>query len=142
MKSKFFVLMIVFACLLSGCYKPHDERINVSEDIRSDTLDSNILTRPFSQAFSWLAGDGVQITEVTERRTPEGFRELQVRGYNKAYKTARFQYRVEWLDADGVVIPSKTSVWMPVSAMPKSDFTFHVTAPRRDAADFRVNTRK
>ena len=142
MKETFFVFAIVCLCFLAGCYKPHDERINLSEDVRSDTIDSNVLTRLFSKPFSWLAGDGIQITEVTERRTPEGFRELQVRGYNKSYNTARFQYRVEWLDADGMVIPSKTSVWMPVSARPKSEFTFRVTAPRADADEFRVNTRK
>jgi uncharacterized protein YcfL len=54
----------------------------------------------------------------------------------------RFDYIVEWLDKDGMVIPTKTNVWQLTSAQPKSNFSIRSVAPRTDAVDFRMNTRK
>jgi len=114
----------------------------VREGIRSDSLGSNIVTRPVAHAFSALIGEGIEIKEAVMRRNRAGFLELQVSGFNKSYKTKRFRYRVEWLDNDGFLISSKTSVWLRMSAMGKSPFSFTVVAPRPEAVNFRMDTRK
>jgi uncharacterized protein YcfL len=137
------LIMCIGALLLGGCAsKPSDERINMGKGVSSDTLTDNIIIRPFAYVISALLGQGVEVTEVIENRTPQGFLDVQMRGYNKAHGIKRFDYRVEWLDANGMVIPTKTSVWVPVSAMGKSEVSFRFIAPRKEAVDFRINTRK
>jgi uncharacterized protein YcfL len=142
MKQIGFIL-IVGALLISGCSThKNDPRIHVREGVASDTPGSNIVTRPIQHAFSALAGDGIEITEAVTRRNEAGFLELYITGVNKSYNTKRFRYRVEWLDADGLLIETKTSTWLPMSATGKNTFSFKVTAPRMNAEDFRMDTRK
>jgi len=141
MKKLEFVLiaLIVFS---SGCHKQNDSRIHVREGVASDTLGSNIVTRPVTHAFSALIGEGIEITNAVTRMSDAGFLELYVNGNNTSYETKRFRYRVEWLDADGLQIETKTSVWQPMSATGKSPFTIKAVAPRKQAVDFRMDTRK
>jgi len=141
MKRLLLALATVTVCLY-GCYKTHERGIHLREGIRSDSLGSNIVTRPVAHAFSALIGEGIEIKEAVMRRNRAGFLELQVSGFNKSYKTKRFRYRVEWLDNDGFLISSKTSVWLRMSAMGKSPFSFTVVAPRPEAVNFRMDTRK
>ena len=143
MVKHLILLVCSVTLLLSGCAsKPSDERINMGKGVGGDTLADNIITRPFAYVISALLGEGIEVTEVIEARTPQGYLDVQMRGYNKAHGIKRFDYRVEWLDANGMVIPTKTSVWVPVSAMGKSEVTFRFIAPRKEAVDFRINTRK
>ena len=141
MKKLGFVLiaLIVFS---SGCQKQNDSRIHVREGVASDTLGSNIVTRPVVRAFSDLIGEGIEVTQAVTRKNDAGFLELYVNGHNKSYRTKRFRYRVEWLDADGLTIETKTSVWLPMSAMGNSPFSIKAVAPRPQAVDFRMDTRK
>jgi uncharacterized protein YcfL len=141
MKKLEFVLiaLIVFS---SGCHRQNDSRIHVREGVASDTIGSNIVTRPVTHAFSALIGEGIEVTNAVTRRNDAGFLELYVNGNNTSYGTKRFRYRVEWLDADGLMIETKTSVWLPMSAMGKSPFTIKAVAPRPQAVDFRMDTRK
>ena len=141
MKKLGFVLiaLIVFS---SGCQKQSDSRIHLREGVGSDTLGSNIVTKPIVHAFSALIGEGIEATDAVTRRNDAGFLELYVNGYNKSYQTKRFRYRVEWLDEDGIMIETKTSVWLPFSAMGKSPFSIKVVAPRLQAVNFRMDTRK
>jgi len=137
------LIMCIGALLLGGCAsKPSDERINMGKGVSSDTLTDNIIIRPFAYVISALLGQGIEITEVIGTRTPQDYLDVQMNGYNKAHGIKRFDYRVEWLDANGMVIPTKTSVWVPVSAMGKSEVTFRFIAPNKEAVDFRINTRK
>lgn len=140
--SRSILLLVVLSVVIAGCGpKTTDPRVNTRQ-IGSHTMGDNVITRPFKYAISALMGEGVDITDVIENRTPEGFLDVQMVGYNAAYGVKQFEYRTEWLDASGMVIPTKTSVWVPVSAMGKSQVTFRFIAPRKEAVDFRLNTRK
>ena len=143
MVRNILVLTLVGAFCLSGCggSKTDDPRVNVDHRVGSDTLGDNIITRPFKMVTSALLGYGIEITEVIEGRTPEGFLDVQMKGYNKAYGTKQFEYRTEWLDANGMVIPTKVSVWVSASALGKSEVTFRFIATRKEAVDFRINIR-
>ncbi len=137
------IILIAFMILACGCAKQQqDPRINLREGVASDTLGSNIVTKPVTHAFSALIGERIEVTKAVTRRNDGGFMELHVEGYNNSYNTTRFQYKVEWLDADGLVIESKTSTWLPKSAAGKSTFSILDKAPRLNAVDFRMNTRK
>ncbi len=86
MKKLEFLLiaLIVFA---SGCRKPSDSRIHLREGVGSDTLGSNIVTKPVVHAFSALIGEGIEVTEAVTRKNNAGFLELYVNGHNKSYRT-------------------------------------------------------
>ncbi len=142
MKTITNILLFVIAVVITGCFEQHGSRIHLREEIRSDTLADNIVTRPVAHAFSALIGEGIEITEAVTKRNDAGFLELHINGYNRSYKTKRFRYRVEWLDESGLLIQSKTSVWLRTSAMGKSPFSFKAVAPTPKAVNFRMDTRK
>ena len=140
MKKLEFVLigLIIFS---SGCYKHNEPRVILREDVGSDTAGSNIVTEPIQHAFSALIGEGIEVTNAVTRMSDAGFLELYVNGRNASYNTKRFRYKVEWLDADGIMIETKTSVWQQMSATGKSPFTIKAVAPRPQAVNFRMDTR-
>ena len=143
MKTATNILLFVCVAVLTGCFeRAGDTRIHVREEVRSDNLVDNIVTRPVAHAFSALIGEGIEITQAVTRRNDAGFLELHINGYNRSYQTRRFRYRVEWLDENGFLLESKTSVWLPASAMGKSPFSLKVVAPRTQAVNFRMDTRK
>ena len=139
------LLVVVFfaaAVVLSGCYEPHDARVNMAEEVRSDSIGSNLVIRPIAGALSALLGEGIEIKDVRTYRNDAGIMVLQVSGYNKATSVRRFDYKVEWLDEGGFVIESQASKWLPMSSRPKSSFSFSAVAPSKDVADFKIDTRK
>ncbi len=141
MKKLEFILigLIVFA---SGCYRHDEPRVHLREGVGSDTPGSNIVTRPVRHAFSALIGERIEVTKAVTRMSDAGFLELYVNGRNESYNTTRFRYRVEWLDADGLLIETKTTTWQQMSATGKSPFTIKDVAPRTNAVGFRMDTRK
>ena len=140
--KRLILFYVSVAFLAIGCGEERDPRINVREGVGSDSIISNIVTRPVAKAFSALIGEGIEIDEAILRRNKAGLLELYINGHNESYSTKRFRYRVEWLDSNGLVIETKTSVWLRASAMGKSPFSLKVVAPRTEAADFRMDTRK
>lgn len=140
--KKLGILLITFTVLACGCSNTRDSRIHMREGVGSDTLGSNIVTRPVTHAFSALIGEGLEVTEAVTRKNDDGMLELYVTGYNKSYDTKRFRYKVQWLDADGLPVETKTSTWLPMSATGKTSFSFKVVASRTNAVDFRMDTRK
>ena len=142
MKTITNILLLVVAVVITGCNEQQDSRIHLREGVRSDSLAGNIVTRPVAHAFSALIGEGIEITEAVTKRNDAGFLELHVNGHNRSFQTKRFRYRVEWLDEDGLLIQTKTSVWLRTSAMGKSPFSFKVVAPTPEAVNFRMDTKK
>ena len=137
------IVWIVVAILAAtGCHKAtSDTRVNVASGVRSDTPGNNIIVRPVAKFVSVVVGDGIEITDLKERRTSDDLLEVQLSGYNHAMSRRKFDYRAEWLDADGMVIDSIMSKWITFSAMPRSEFAFKVISPNARAQDFRINTR-
>ncbi len=141
MKIIINILLLVLAFTLTACDQ-QPAKIHVREGIRSDDLASNIVTRPVAYAFSALIGEGIEIDDAILMKNDSGFLELNINGHNRSYNTKRFRYRVEWLDANGLMIQTKTSTWLPASAMGKSSFSLKAVAPRVEAVDFRMDTKK
>lgn len=142
---KKYLLLLFFALsavLLNGCGETKDKRVKLDSDVKSDNLENNSLTRPVYGAFSLLIGEGIDLKDVKVFTNDAGFMEIQVTGYNRAIYTKRFDYKIDWLDKNGVAVDSKASVWLPVSAKSRTTFSFKAVAPSKDAVDFRMNTRK
>ncbi len=141
MKTITNILLLAAALVLISCNE-QPQQIHLRTEVRSDDLGNNIVTRPVAFAFSALIGEGIEVTQAVTKRNDAGLLELYVNGFNRSQFTKKFQYRVEWLDQDGQVIQTKTSVWQRMSAMGKSPFSFKVVAPRPEAVNFRMDTRK
>ncbi|MFH1883270.1 MAG: YcfL family protein [Planctomycetota bacterium] len=141
MKTITNILLVALAFTFTACDQP-TEKIHIREGIGSDDLASNIVTRPVAYAFSALIGEGIEIDEAILMNNDSGFLELNINGHNRSYNTKRFRYKIEWLDANGLMIQTKTSTWLPGSATGKSSFSLKAVAPRVEAVDFRMDTKK
>ncbi len=140
--KKLGLMLIAIMLLVLGCNSnKQDSRIKLQEGVASDTLASNIVTKPIAHIYSAITGERIEFTNAVTRRNNSDILELQVEFYNRSYNTERFQYKVEWLDANGFQINSKASVWLPMSVAGKSNGTITATAPNASAVDFKMNTR-
>lgn len=135
------ILLLGVAVGLWGCQQ-EDKRISMAEDVKSDNLLVNIVTKPVIHAFSWDIGEGLDIDRAVTYVNKDGFMELEVQGHNRAFNPIRFEYKVEWVDNAGLTIDSTTSKWLTWSAAAKAPFVIKAVAPRTTAVDFRMNTRK
>jgi uncharacterized protein YcfL len=142
MKTVTNILLLIMAFGVLGCYQQADERIHLRDEVRNDSLGNNLVTRPVVRAFSALIGEGIKVEKAILKRSDAGLLELHVLGFNNSYSKRGFQYKVEWLDEDGLVVGSRTSVWHRTSAMGKSPFNFMVQATKPEAVNFRMDTRK
>jgi hypothetical protein len=138
--KKAAVALGIMMCI-AGCYQQHDPDVTLQKGVRSGSWDNNVITRPIGSLISFLISEGVKVTNVKEARTPEGFLQVQVSGFNVSAFKKRFEYRTEWLDANGMIIDSIMSKWMPMSVPAESEFSFKVISPSPKAADYRINTR-
>jgi hypothetical protein len=139
------LILSTLLCLITLCSfacQPQDKRIDLQEGVGNDTLLVNIVTKPVIGAFMALAGQGIEINKAVTYVNKDGFMELDVSGYNNTITTKRFEYKVDWLDKDGIVIDSATNKWMLFSAAERNPFSIKAVAPRTDAVNFRMLTRK
>ncbi len=141
MKTITNILLVILTLTFIACDQ-QPSQIHIREEIRSDDLASNIVTRPVAHAFSALIGEGIEIDEAVTMRNDTGYLELHINGHNRSYNTKRFRYKIEWLDANNLMIQTKTSTWLPASAMGKSAFSLKAVAPRTEAVNFRMDTKK
>jgi hypothetical protein len=112
MKTITNILLFAVALVFVSCNEPPGSKMHLRADVGSDDLVDNIVTRPVAYAFSALIGEGIKVDQAVLRRTKGG------------------------------LVQTKTSVWQRMSAMGKSPFSFKVVAPRPEAVDFRMDTRK
>jgi len=141
MKTITNILLAALVFTFAACDQ-QPAQIHIREGIRSDDLGNNIVTRPVAQFFSALFGEGIEIDEAILGRNETGFLELNINGHNRSYNTKRFRYKIEWLDENGLMVQTKTSTWLPHSATGKSSFSIKAVAPRVEAVQFRMDTKK
>lgn len=115
-----FFLSLFF---LSGCVtvRPVDPRVRIIDN--------------------FLASD-ISITQVSSVRDKGGLLEIQVTGVNNTSYYKKLQYRIEWLDQNGLVIPTILSRWTGFPAFENTEFRFKAVAPKPTATDFRILIRK
>jgi len=136
-------IAILSGLFLNGCSgKIDDQRVNMRGGVGSDTLVSNYVTRPIGGAAAALLGRGLIVTDVATRRNDAGLLEIRISGKNESPGTKLFRYRVEWLDESNFVIETKTSVWLRLSVMEGMPYEIKAVAPRVNAVNFRIDTRK
>lgn len=113
-------LAAALAGLVAGCISYHtppmDRRVTVAPDL----------------------GTAVWVTDVRLAKGPSSHFTLQANVVNNTYGDVRMEYRVDWMDATGTVIPSVVSTWQPMSAAAREVVALQATAPSPAAVDFRL----
>lgn len=110
--------------LLTGCVStplpPMDRRVTIAENLGCDLF----------------------ITDVRCAKGTSAYCTLQANAVNNTARELWVEWRVDWLDADGVAIDSAVSTWNNVAIAPKEIKSLQAVAPRPDAADMRFYVRR
>lgn len=122
-KFKKLTKFLAFAGLIAiagvGCVSYHtppmDRRVTVSPDL----------------------GAAVWVTDVRLAKVKSQQYTLQANVVNNTNGVMPMEYRVVWLNAMGMEIPSVMSTWLPISAAPREVVGLQATAPSPEAVDFR-----
>ena len=113
-------LAAALAGLVAGCISYH-----------TPPMDRRVTVSPY-------LGTAVWVTDVRLTKGPSSHFTLQANVANNTDGVVRMEYRVEWMDATGTVIPSVVSTWQPMSAAARAVVPLQATAPVPEAVDFRL----
>lgn len=114
--------ILLFVFLLTGCASKFvDSRVTIIGQL----LDRDIM-----------------ITNVSSIVNSNGFKEIQVTGINQTQFYKKLEYKIEWLDQNGMLIPTVLSNWTSFSAYQETEFRFKAVAPVTNAEDFRILIRE
>ena len=122
MKKLLAFAMAVAAAAFSGCstLPPADTRVTIAADVAGDVV----------------------ISDIRCPRNQAGFLTFQANVVNVRSGERGVEWKVAWLDADGVEIDTLLSSWNKVVLAPNEIRVLKATAPRPDAADMRFYLRR
>ena len=117
-----FAALVVAACAFSGCstLPPADTRITIAADVASD----------------------IRVTDARCVKGSGDYFTFQANVVNNCTSQRVVEWKVQWLDADGVAIDSVVSSWNSRAIQPMEICALKSTAPCPEAADFRFYVRK
>ena len=122
--KKLLIVVIAAAAagLFSGCstLPPADTRVTIAADVAGDIV----------------------ISDIRCPRNQAGFLTFQANVVNVRSGDRGVEWKVVWLDADGVEIDTLLSSWNKVMLAPNEIKGLKATAPRPDAADARFYLRR
>ena len=120
--KKLLIAALAVAGLFSGCstLPPADMRVTIAADVAGDIV----------------------ISDIRCPRNQAGFLTFQANVVNVRSGDRGVEWKVVWLDADGVEVDSLVSSWNKVMLAPNEIKGLKATAPRADAADARFYVRR
>ena len=117
-------LVAALAGLVAGCISYHtppmDRRVTIAEDL----------------------GTAVWVTDVRCAKGASPYATFQANVVNNTSYDLGVEWKVVWLDANGVTIDSLVSTWNKVMLAPRDIQALKGTAPRPDAADMLFYVRR
>ena len=117
-------LVAALAGLVAGCVSYHtppiDRRVTIAEDL----------------------GTAVWVTDVRCAKGTRPYATFQASVVNNTSHVLGVEWKVVWLDANGITIDSLVSTWNKVMLAPKDIQALKGTAPRPDAADMLFYVRR
>ena len=124
-----FSAIVFSACALAGCIAP-------PQNVGEPPADTRVTIAPD------LCGD-VVVTDVRCVKVGGGhYLTLQANLVNNCGSPLPVDWKVQWLDADGVEIDSVVSTWNARMLQPHEICGLKATAPTTAAADMRFYARK
>ena len=130
MKNLLMAAMSAAAMFASGCIAPPQ-----SAAAGAAPVDTRVTVSPD------LSGDAV-VTDVRCAKGKSDYLTLQANLVNNCNRPLAVDWRVQWLDADGVEIDSAVCTWNSRMLQPYEICGLKGTAPRVDAADMRIYIRQ
>ena len=130
MKKLVMIAMGAAVCALAGCIAPPQ-----NAQAGAGPVDVRVTIAPD------LFGD-VVVTDVRCAKGKSDYLTLQANLVNNCSSPLAVDWRVQWLDADGVEIDSVVSSWNARMLQPYEICGLKATAPKPDAADMRFYVRK
>ena len=124
MKKMIAAFGLVAAILVTGCVStalpPVDRRVTIAEDL----------------------GTSVFVTDVRCAKGTSSYATFQANVVNNTSHDLGVEWKVVWLDANGITIDSLVSTWNATMLSPKAISALKGTAPRPDAADMLFYVRR
>ena len=122
-QQKLSILILLSVFLLTSCVtaRPVDSRVTIIDN--------------------FLVSD-ISISNVSSLINSGGFLEIQVSGINQTASYKKLDYKIEWIDQNGFVIPTILSRWTEFPAFENTEFRFKAVAPKTTATDFRILIKK
>ena len=122
MKTLMFVLLAATAAVLTGCGTPPpvDTRVTIAADVAGDIV----------------------ISDIRCPRNQAGFLTFQANVVNVRFGDRGVEWKVVWLDADGVAIDSVVSTGSARMLNPHDVCALKGVAPRSDAVDMLFYVRR
>lgn len=120
----FAMIMCFVASLSTGCVAtnvpPPDRRVTIAADL----------------------GTKVYVTDVRCAKGKSDYATFQANVVNNTSSDLGVEWRVVWLDEDGIAIDTLASTWDKVMLAPGEIQALKSTSPRMDSADMRFYVRK
>jgi len=124
MKILMMIILAAGAAALAGCISspvpPMDSRVTISPNL----------------------GCKLYVTDVRCTKGAGEYLTFQANVVNNTGSELRVEWKVQWLDPDGLEIDSQVSSWNSVAIQPYDIKGLKGTAPRKDAVDMRFYVRK
>ena len=122
---KKLMILTAIAAAMTGCISrnpiaPMDSRVTIAQDLAYD----------------------VYVTDVRCTKGTSDFLTFQANLVNNCHDPLAVEWKVQWLDADGMEIESLVSTWDALVIQPNEIRGLKGTAPKSDAADMRFYARK
>ena len=120
--KKLLIAALAVAGLFSGCstLPPADTRVTIAADVAGDIV----------------------ISDIRCPRNQAGFLTFQANVVNVRSGDRGVEWKVVWLDANGIEIDTLVSTWNKVMLAPNESRGLKSTAPSADAADGRFYIRR
>lgn len=127
-------LMITFAGLIASICAGCKTGVNVIEPARPAGSADIILDKRVT--LDKALARNLEVEYLNQAFTGD-LRTVQATVRNTTGRSIQFQYRYDWIDSDGMHIPSPASTWVVRTLMPGESASLTATAPTPQAADFR-----
>ena len=128
MKNLMITALFGAVCTLAGCIAP-------PQNAAAAPADTRVTVAPD------LFGD-IVVTDVRCVKNAIGYMTLQANIVNNCSRPLAVDWRVQWLDADGVEIESVVSTWNARMIQPMEICGLKATASSPSAADMRFYVRQ
>jgi uncharacterized protein YcfL len=107
---KNFIYFTILSLLFIGC-----NSINpVHQTTKEDPGDSSLLPELKRVFMDGGLEKDVQVVSINQGKASEDLLRIQVNLKNLTKKSMNLNYKIEWMDQDGLVINDSSATWLPV----------------------------
>lgn len=132
-----FAVMAVF--LFVGCQSTSSENTgSVNTVERAEPVGRRQLLLDKRVIKDKSLADELGVVAVNQVMTPGGLLKVQLEVVNQSSSYRRFNYRFEWLDANGMLLNTPASTWVTEQLEGGESKFISGAAPTPDCQDFRV----